>query len=68
MVKMSQWPKFGVLPPILAPKMQKNGGFLRVCGCFCGWWGVFYGLFGIRAGVFLSETRTGCHVAGFFVA
>ena len=27
-------PKNGDLCPILGRKIEKNGGFLRVCGCF----------------------------------
>lgn len=68
-----------VFRPALTAKKAKNGGFLRVCGCFCGRWGAFLGVIGgvkvpkrnLRldsALFFLSETRTGCRVAGFFVA
>ena len=39
--KYGKTAKNGGLCPILMPKKAKNGGFLRVFGCFCVWWGVF---------------------------
>ena len=37
--KMGFGVKKWVFRPALALKIVKNGGFLRVCGCFYGWWG-----------------------------
>ena len=47
--------KNGYLCPILALKNRKNGGFLRVSGCFYARRGVFLGLFVVGRVIFEVE-------------
>ena len=53
-----------VFRPALTAKKAKNGGFLRVCGCFCGRWGAFLGVIG---GVKVPKRNLCLDSALFFV-